>query len=414
MKIKLLLTTLIGFNIAAPIFAGMYANSYNDEYMQDQPKLRKTILRQMKDKLDELERTYHIKELSSIIAANIFLISVTMRMQEQLTSPKEFNLVKPDANFPGFEDVIGADQAKKEATFCLDYLKNKEEFLKIGAQPFKGCILHGLPGTGKTELARAFAKESNLPFLQIDGSSFNTMWRGSGTKQLKKLETAAKAAAKKHGGCIVYIDEIDNLIGRPNGSGFESDTNATTATFKAMLDGFNKQNPLTPIFWMGSTNNPGIVDPAIIRDGRMPLIEVTPPTLSDLEKIFERKLYHGKVKTEPGIDVKALAEEMYFDENKNPVNFTGANAAALINKAAMFAIQKGLKAITKPAIVNAIINTPRMIATPIVSTPINYNKGIGALVDSLSSETTPGISPLPTNTLITPEVAFSQCSFCKG
>lgn len=412
MKIKLLLTALISLNVAAPIFAGMYASPYNEAYnieMAERPKLRKTILQKIKDTLNDLERTYHIKELSSIIAANIFMISVTMRMQEQLTSPKEFNLVKPDANLPGFKDIIGLDDAKQAAKPLIDYLQTPQKFIEIGAQVPKGCILTGAPGTGKTEFARALAQEAKIPVLQINGSDFNTMWRGSGTKQLKKLEITAKATAQKYGGCIVYIDEIDNLVGKANGNGFESDTNATTCTFKSMLDGFNKQNPNTPIFYMGSTNNPGIIDPAIIRDGRMPLIPITTPTLSNLETFFDHILYKSKFKTAPGIDTKALAQEMYFD------GYTCANGKALINTAAMYAAAAGAKEISKEYIVKAICNTPRLNAQPLVSTPVNYNKGIGAIVDSLTNNqaSTPITSTTP-QTTVTPEQRYQECGYCKG
>ncbi|MBP7854851.1 AAA family ATPase [Candidatus Babeliales bacterium] len=242
-------------------------------------------------------------------------------------NPDQFKIATPDESFPTFKDIIGAEDAKKKLTQFTQFLKKRNSCLTLGAQPVKGCITYGIPGTGKTEFARATAKETGLPLIHMNGS-INTMWRGSGTAQLQKLQTFAQ----KHAPCIVYIDEIDNLAGKSNNSGWDTDTNATTNTFKSMLDGFEKQDPTKPIFFMGSTNNLSKIDPAIIRNGRMPSVEVAPPNQQEFKDMIHHKLFNsGKFKADPSIDISNI--KSIFKPNQT----TGADATALLNNAAMIA-----------------------------------------------------------------------------
>ena len=259
-------------------------------------------------------------------------------------NPTQFKIAQPDETFPKLKDIIGAENAKTKLKEFAESIKKQKQCFQLGAQSTKGCLLWGIPGTGKTELARAMAQETKLPLVHMNGS-INTVWRGSGTAQLQKLEKTAQKLAP----CIVYIDEIDNLAGRSSEMGWSSDTNATTNTFKSMLDGFEKQDPEKPIFFIGSTNNISNIDPAILRNGRMPGIEVTPPTLEEFQTIINHKLFKsGKFKANPNIDTSNFKN--IFTANKT----TGADASALLNDAALHAAFNNKKEIDQESINHAI------------------------------------------------------------
>ena len=110
-----------------------------------------------------------------------------------------------------FSDIIGQDNAKNNVKEFVDILKNKEKYSNLGVKVPRGALLSGPPGTGKTLLAKAIAGESKLPFVNMSGSDFNAMFVGVGSAKVKNLYKEASVAAKEHGGCIVFIDEIDAI-----------------------------------------------------------------------------------------------------------------------------------------------------------------------------------------------------------
>ena len=174
-----------------------------------------------------------------------------------------------------FDDVIGADSAKEELTFFIDYLKNPRRFAALGLKPPKGVLLHGAPGTGKTMLARAMAGESDVAFIPVSASSFVTIWQGSGPQSVRDLF----ARARRYAPAIVFIDEIDSIgrvrTGSPGtGHGEEMALNALLTE----MDGFASTTPDRPVFVLAATNfkvetdNPELpersarsLDPALVR-----------------------------------------------------------------------------------------------------------------------------------------------------
>jgi cell division protease FtsH len=174
-----------------------------------------------------------------------------------------------------FEDVIGANSAKDELQFFIDYLKKPKRFIALGLKPPKGVLLYGPPGTGKTMLARAMAGESNVAFISASASSFVTVWQGSGPQNIRDLFERARRYAPS----IIFIDEID-AIGRTR-TGSAGGAQATENTLNALLtemDGFTSPSPDRPVFILAATNfkvgsdNQGspeqssrTLDPALVR-----------------------------------------------------------------------------------------------------------------------------------------------------
>lgn len=316
-----------------PIYAEDGTTILGYDYVDQNGKLIESakIYKTIPDKLKIFWRNSRfIQELTYTLISIACIKTLTDHLNGKFINPTQFKIATPDKSFPNLQDIIGAEEAKNNLLQISKFIKNKSAYLEMGAEPIKGCILYGIPGTGKTELARAIAKETSLPLIHINGSSFNTMWRGSGTAQLKKLEKEAQKQAP----CIVYVDEIDNLVGKPNNSGWETDSNATTNTFKSILDGFDKQDPSKPILFVGSTNNISKIDPAILRNGRMPGIEVAAPTLKEFEKIIHHKLFkQGKFKADPSLNISSYKK--IYQEGIS----TGADVSALLNEAAMKSVE---------------------------------------------------------------------------
>ncbi|MFW6119010.1 MAG: AAA family ATPase [Planctomycetota bacterium] len=150
-----------------------------------------------------------------------------------------------------FDDVIGADAAKEELQFFIDYLKNPRRFAALGLKPPKGVLLHGPPGTGKTMLARAMAGECNVAFISAVASSFVTVWQGSGPQNVRDLF----ARARRYAPAIVFIDEVD-AIGRvrTGGAGAGPATENTLNALFTEMDGFTSPSPDRPVFVLAATN----------------------------------------------------------------------------------------------------------------------------------------------------------------
>lgn len=149
-----------------------------------------------------------------------------------------------------FDEVIGADAAKEELKFFIDYLKNPRRFAALGLKPPKGVLLHGPPGTGKTMLARAMAGESNVAFIAAAATNFVTIWQGSGPQNVRDLF----ARARRYAPSIVFIDEIDAIGRVRTGGGSAHATEETLNALLTELDGFTSPLPDRPVFVLSATN----------------------------------------------------------------------------------------------------------------------------------------------------------------
>ena len=225
-----------------------------------------------------------------------------------------------------FKDVAGIDEEKKELEEIVDFLKNGEKYMKLGAKIPKGVLLVGPPGTGKTLMAKAVAGEANVPFFSISGSDFVEMFVGVGASRVRDLFEQAK----KHQPCIIFIDEID-AVGRQRGAGLGGGHDEREQTLNQLLvemDGFDAN---TNIIVIAATNRPDILDNALLRPGRFDRqIYINAPDVKGREQILE---VHAKnKKLDNDVDLKVLA--------KRTPGFTGADLQNLLNESALLAARK--------------------------------------------------------------------------
>ena len=163
-----------------------------------------------------------------------------------------------------FKDVAGVDEAKDELKEIIDYLREPAKFQKLGGRIPKGVLLAGAPGTGKTLLARAVAGEANVPFFSISGSDFVEMFVGVGASRVRDLFEQGK----KNAPCIIFIDEID-AVGRHRGAGLGGGHDEREQTLNQLLvemDGFESNEG---VILVAATNRPDVLDPALLRPGRL-------------------------------------------------------------------------------------------------------------------------------------------------
>lgn len=246
-----------------------------------------------------------------------------------------------------FADVAGVAEAKQELEEVVDFLKNPERFLALGARIPSGVLLVGPPGTGKTLIARAVAGEAGVPFFSISGSEFVEMFVGVGASRVRDLFEQAK----KHSPCIVFVDEID-AVGRHRGAGLGGGHDEREQTLNQILvemDGFDNSSN---VIVLASTNRPDILDPALLRPGRFDRrVVLDNPDISGRKAILE---VHSKGKPlEKEVELEKIA--------KQTPGFSGADLANLVNEAAILAARRGAKKIGLASLVESI---DRVIAGP--------------------------------------------------
>ncbi|MEZ5930403.1 MAG: ATP-dependent zinc metalloprotease FtsH [Alphaproteobacteria bacterium] len=225
------------------------------------------------------------------------------------------------------DDVAGVDEAKVEIQEVIDFLKDPQDYSKLGARLPRGILLVGPPGTGKTLLARAVAGEAGVTFLSISGSEFVEMFVGVGAARVRDLFDQAKKMAP----CIIFIDELD-AMGRARGAGpmagGHDEKEQTLNQLLVELDGFD---PSQGIILLAATNRPEILDPALLRPGRFDRqILVDRPDKHGRLKILQ--VHVKKIKLGEGVDLEDVAA-------LTP-GFTGADLANLVNEAALLATRR--------------------------------------------------------------------------
>ena len=230
-----------------------------------------------------------------------------------------------------FQDVAGVDESKQELAEVVEFLKEPQKFIQLGARIPKGVLLVGPPGTGKTLLAKAVSGEAGVPFFSISGSEFVEMFVGVGASRVRDLFDQAK----RHSPCIVFVDEID-AVGRQRGAGLGGSHDEREQTLNQMLvemDGFDTD---TNIIIIAATNRPDILDPALLRPGRFDRrVTLDRPDMKGREAILK---VHVKGKPlDPSVDLGSLA--------RGTPGFVGADLENLVNEAAILAARRNKKSI---------------------------------------------------------------------
>ncbi len=239
-----------------------------------------------------------------------------------------------------FQDVAGVEESKQELAEVVEFLKEPQKFIQLGARIPKGVLLVGPPGTGKTLLAKAVSGEAGVPFFSISGSEFVEMFVGVGASRVRDLFDQAK----RHSPCIVFVDEID-AVGRQRGAGLGGSHDEREQTLNQMLvemDGFDTD---TNIIIIAATNRPDILDPALLRPGRFDRrVTLDRPDMKGREAILK---VHVKGKPlDPNVDLGALA--------RGTPGFVGADLENLVNEGAILAARRNKKSIGQTDLEEAI------------------------------------------------------------
>ena len=247
--------------------------------------------------------------------------------------------VKGEETGVSFKDVAGQDEAKESLEEIVSFLKKPDKYNEIGARCPRGALLVGPPGTGKTLLAKAVAGEAGVPFFQIAGSEFVEMFVGRGAAKVRDLFKQAKEKAP----CIIFIDEIDAVGKKRDGSINSNDEREQTLNqLLSEMDGFDNQKGIVVL---AATNRPESLDQALLRPGRFDRrIPVELPDLAGREAILQ--IHANDVKMEPGIDLGVLA--------RSTPGASGADLANIINEAALRAVRFGRNRVTQEDLTESV------------------------------------------------------------
>lgn len=230
-----------------------------------------------------------------------------------------------------FADVAGQTEAKYELQEVVEFLKSPAKFAKIGARIPTGVLLVGMPGTGKTLLAKACAGEAGVNFFHMSGSDFVEMFVGVGASRVRDLFEQGR----KNAPCILFIDELD-AVGRTRGAGYGGGHDEREQTLNQMLvemDGFDTKDG---VIILAATNRPDVLDPALLRPGRFDRqVVVDMPDLEEREAIL--RIHAAKIPLAPSVEVRRLA--------RATAGSSGADLANLVNEAALYAARKNKESV---------------------------------------------------------------------
>jgi cell division protease FtsH len=233
-----------------------------------------------------------------------------------------------------FNDVAGQEEAKHELQEVVEFLKNPQKFVKMGARIPKGVLLVGMPGTGKTMLARAVAGEADVAFFNISGSDFVEMFVGVGASRVRDLFEQGRKSAP----CIIFIDELD-AVGRTRGAGYGGGHDEREQTLNQMLvemDGFDTKDG---VIILAATNRPDVLDPALLRPGRFDRqVVVAMPDIREREAIL--RIHASKIPLDSTVDLQRFA--------RATPGMSGADLANLVNEAALYAARKDKETVESP------------------------------------------------------------------
>ncbi len=286
--IKIALVVAVVLSIVWPIYALMGIDSYQRTYLM---------------------ALFAMTPIQSILYAGIFILMLYwLHYGGGSFSKIATGKVKGKQVNIQWDDVIGMEEAKREAWEVVELLRDHTKVTAIGGKVLRGILLIGPPGCGKTYLAKAIATEARLPFLSVSGSEFIEVFVGTGPARVRRIFKKAQQLARVEGGCIIFIDELDAVgtsRGTDLGFGAQTERNNTVNELLVQMDGLESLRYNVVV--IGATNaSEGVLDAALLRPGRLDRkIYVDRPGLPDREKLY--RYYLDKVKVDSAIDVARLA-----------------------------------------------------------------------------------------------------------
>ena len=239
------------------------------------------------------------------------------------------------------DDVAGVDEAKEELEEVVNFLKNPEDYGRLGARIPKGILLVGPPGTGKTLLARAVAGEAGVPFFSISGSEFVEMFVGVGAARVRDLFEQAR----KNKPCIIFIDELDSLGSSRGNIAAASGNSEKEQTLNQLLNELDGFDPREGVVLLSATNRPEVLDAALTRAGRFDRqIAVDRPDRDGRKAILQ--VHARKIRAAPNVEMDEIAAIT--------PGFSGADLANLVNEAALVATRRSAVQVTKEDFTKAV------------------------------------------------------------
>jgi cell division protease FtsH len=292
-------------------------------------------------------------------------------------------LVEAETQTVTFDDVAGIDEAEEQLVEVVDFLRNPDKYSKLGARIPRGVLLSGLPGTGKTLLARAVAGEAGVPFFSASASEFIEAIVGVGASRVRDLFRQAEEAAP----AIIFIDELD-AIGRARGGsgGVLSGHDEREQTLNQILTEMDGFDPAAGVIVLGATNRPDVLDPALLRPGRFDRrVAVQPPDSAGREMIL--RVHSRSVPLAGDVDLHQIAQ--------STPGMVGADLANLVNEAALLAARRGHAKVARADFTDAlekiVLGAERKILLGDEDRRrIAYHEGGHAIVGML----TPGADPV--------------------
>lgn len=284
---------------------------------------------------------YRIQYLiSAILFGGVFyIVFKSAKKQKGGAMALETKPIEPTNLKVGFSQIAGNEEAKDQVQDTIDFIKCPEKYTKLGARMPKGIIFYGPSGTGKTLMAKAIAKEANVPFFAVSGSDFVQLYVGVGASRIREIFKQAREHAK----AVIFIDEID-AIGKKRGNSLTNSNDEKDQTLNALLTEMSGFKPEDGIVVIAATNRLDLLDDALLRPGRFDRhIQIGYPDIKAREQIL--RLYLKDKPVADDVKVESLA--------KQTVYFTGAMLENLLNEAAIIAANQEASFITKEAIQKA-------------------------------------------------------------